>query len=540
MSWNLADLVEQVTDALPTVEAVVSGAIRWTYAELDERAERAARLLADRGVEAGDHVGLALGNGPVFLELLLGAFKLRAVPVNLNVRYTAEELRYLVDDADLVGVVHEADLAETVAEATEGAARVGWLLAASGGGGPSRYEEALAAGPAPSRPVRPDRSGDDPYLLYTGGTTGLPKGVEWRHHDLLVAALGGGNPGGPPVVDQADLVANAAAVAGRTRCLPASPFVHGTAQWTALSTLLSGGTVVVDPSPGLDPASLWDLVEGEAVTHLIIVGDAFARPLADALDAAPDRWDLSHLLVVVSGGAVLSRAGRRGLLAHLPGAVVVDGYGTSETGGQGNLAAWPGQPEDRPAGRFSVGEDTAVLDDDLRPVEPGSGRVGRLARRRHVPIRYRNDPERTARTFPTVDGVRWAVPGDLATVEEDGTVTLLGRGSSSINSGGEKVHPIEVEAVLKDHPDVFDAVVVGVPDVRWGERVAAAVQLRPGSPLAEGLAPLEDHCRRHLAGFKVPRTVVVVDRLVRLSTGKPDHAWTRAVVAAAPGPGSSR
>jgi acyl-CoA synthetase (AMP-forming)/AMP-acid ligase II len=525
MTWNLGDLFEQVADALPASEAVVCGPLRLTFADLDRRANRLAAVFAAKGIGPGDHIGLALTNGTPYLEAMLAAFKLRAVPVNVNFRYTAEELHYLFDDAHLAGVLHDAERLASVEAAAAAATVVPWLLAVGGPGEPSAYEDALAAA-SDARPQVAGRSGDDRYLLYTGGTTGLPKGVEWRHEDVLHGALGGGNPGAEPVTEPAELVANAVATAGRTRCLPASPFTHGTAHWMAFSTLFAGGTVVIAPEAGLVVDHLWDLVEREAVTLLVIVGDAFARPLADALDAEPDRWDLSHLLVVISGGAVLSPSARNGLLAHLPGAVVVDGYGTSETGGQGNMAAWPGQPaRSSMLPRFSVGDDTAVLDDRFQPVRPGRGQVGRLARRGHIPIGYWGDPERTARTFPVVDGVRWAVPGDLAMVEADGAITLLGRGSASINSGGEKVFPDEVEATLKEHPAVFDAVVVGIDDERWGQRVAAVVQLRPGSGIDADV--LVEHCRAHLAGFKVPRKVLLVDDLVRRASGKPDYAWVR-------------
>ncbi len=537
MSWNLGDLFEGVVDALPEAEAVVCGPVRLTFADLDQRANRLAHFFMARGVEAGDHIGLALSNGHPYLEAMLAAFKLRAVPVNVNYRYTAEELKYLFDDAGLVGVLHDPGIGPAVAAASTAARRRPWTVAVGAPGRPSALEQALATVRSGERPRVPGRSGDDRYLLYTGGTTGMPKGVEWRHQDVLAAALGGGNPGGEPVTNPRELVANAVASAGRTRCLPASPFTHGTAHWMGFSTLFGGGTVVIDPAPGLRVEPVWDLVEGEAVTLLVIVGDAFARPLADALNREPDRWDLSHLLLVLSGGAVLSPLARNDLLAHLPGTVMVDSYGTSETGGQASYATWPGQAHRSPGrSRFAPNQETAVLDRVLRPVAPGSGQVGWLARRGHLPLGYRNDPGRSAKVFPTVDGVRWALPGDLATVEADGSMTLLGRGSSSINSGGEKVFPIEVEAALKEHPEVFDAVVVGVDDERWGQRVAAVVQLRPGS----GVSPpdLTEHCRGRLAGFKVPRLVVLVEDLVRLPSGKPDYPWTRSALAA-PDPGAS-
>jgi acyl-CoA synthetase (AMP-forming)/AMP-acid ligase II len=310
--------------------------------------------------------------------------------------------------------------------------------------------------------------------------------------------------------------------------------MHGSAHWMALSTLFTGGSIVIDVEAGFDPARVWRLVADERVTFLVIVGDAFARPLVDALAGAAGRWDLSSLTVILSGGAVLSPAVKDALLAELPGCLVVDGFGASETGGQGQMVAVPGAAGTNP--RFSMDDYTTVLDDDLRPVEPGSGVVGRLARRGRVPLGYYKDEAKSAATFPVVDGVRWAVPGDLATVEADGTITVFGRGSVSINTGGEKVHPEEVEAALKAHPAVFDAVVVGVSDERWGQRVAAVVQLRAGAGVeAPTVEELAAHARTTLAGYKVPRSVVVVDEIVRSPSGKADYRWARATAEGSPG-----
>ncbi|MBP7628990.1 MAG: AMP-binding protein [Acidimicrobiales bacterium] len=515
-SWNLGDLFEAVADAVPDREAVVTPQRRLTYAPLEDRTNRLAHVLERAGVGPGDHVALVLRNGNEYLEAMFAAFKLRAVPVNVNTRYTADELEYLLGDAPPVAVVVEPDRRARVDAAL---VHLGLTPAVIERG--RDYEDRLAASSG-ERP-RVERSGDDRYVLFTGGTTGLPKGVVWRHEDLLFGALGGGNPGGDPVTSPDEVVDIARA--GHTRCLPASPFTHGTAHWTALSTLLRGGTVLVDTGEHFDAARLWTLAEAERAGILVIVGDAFARPLADALAAHPDRWDLTELVVVLSGGAVLSPTVRTELLDHLPWTVVVDGYGTSETGGQGQMPVFSGQATG-PATRFHVDEDTAVLDDAGRPAPPGSGLVGRLARKGRIPLGYLGDQQATADTFVELHGQRWAVPGDLARVEADGSITLLGRGSQSINSGGEKVFPEEVEKVLKGHPGVFDAVVVGIPHDRFGEQVAAVVQPRAGVPI--DLDDLERHTRAHLADFKVPRRVALVDELIRRPTGKPDLVWARA------------
>jgi acyl-CoA synthetase (AMP-forming)/AMP-acid ligase II len=518
-SFNLADLFRVVAGAVPAREAVVDGSRRFTYGELDDRVRRLATVLLDAGVRPGEHVGLYLHNSSVYLEGMLAAFLVRAVPVNINYRYVADELRYLFDDADLVALLHEPEYAATVADVRDAVPGLRFTLARG-----DDYEAALA-GAAPLDPADvAGRSGDDHYILYTGGTTGLPKGVLWRHEDIFFAALGGG--GQPPIAHPDELADRAPR--GRTRMLPACPFMHGSAHWMALSALFTGGCVVIDAGAGFDAARTWQLVADEGVTYLVIVGDAFARPLVEARSAGPP-VDLSSLTVILSGGAILSPTVKDALLEALPGCLVVDGFGASETGGQGSMVAVPGAAGAHP--RFTMDAQTTVLDDDLRPVEPGSGVVGRLARRGRVPLGYYKDPAKTAATFPVVDGERWAVPGDLATVEDDGTITIFGRGSVSINTGGEKVHPEEVESALKGHPAVFDAVVVGVPDDRWGQRVAAVVQLREDAP-APTIDELAAHTRGSLAGYKVPRSVVVVDEIVRSPSGKADYRWARATAEA--------
>ncbi|QYG93369.1 AMP-binding protein [Iamia sp. SCSIO 61187] len=528
-SWNLADLFEGVVDRVGGREAVVAGRSRLTFAALDDRADRLAAVLAEHGVGPGDRVGVALRNGHEHLEALLAAYKLRAIPFNVNYRYTAAEMTYLLGDARPRVVLHGPDLGATVDPAVAALRAEGDEVTALVGRG-GAHEARLAAAPA-GRPDPTGRSGDDRYLLYTGGTTGMPKGVEWRHEDILFAALGAGRGAAVLAGTEPDVPATPTELVdraheGRARAVTASPLIHGTAQWVALGTLLAGGTVVTLPSSTFVAEDLWDLVVAERASLVVIVGDAFGRPLADALAAHPQRWSLDDLVAVVSGGAVLSPAVRAELTAHLPWIAVVDGYGASETGGQGNAIAWPGQAA-MPAARFPLGDHTAVLDDDLEPLIPGidTGRIGVIARRGHIPLGYRNDPELTAATFPIVGGERWAIPGDLGRVEADGTVTLLGRGASSINTGGEKVFPDEVEAVLKAHPAVFDAAVVGVPDERWGERVVAVIAPRRGRALVAD--DLDAHCREHLAAFKVPRRIVTVDEVRRLPSGKTDHAWVR-------------
>jgi acyl-CoA synthetase (AMP-forming)/AMP-acid ligase II len=545
VEFNVADLLERVADTVPDHLALVCGPRRLTYADFDARANRLAHVLHANGVGAGDHVALYLYNSTEYLEGMLAAFKIRAVPINVNYRYVEEELQYLLDDADAVAVVFHREFASKLAAIRPNLPRLRTFLAVDDGHHPHDihdgihdgieavdYEDALAAA-SPVRDFAP-RSADDLYLLYTGGTTGMPKGVMWRHVDLFFGAMAGAGGGGTPIATPEEIEERCRQP--RTRCVPICPFMHGTAHWMAFSSLFMGGCVIIPSEHRLDPIALWRLVEREQANYVVIVGDAFARPLLEALDSPEGRdIDASSLQVVLSGGAVLSPSLKRAFVERLPSLLVVDGYGASETGGQGQSVVVAGG-EVPSAPRFRVGDDTRVLGPDLRPAAVGV--VGRLARRGHIPIGYYNDPVKTAETFPVVDGVRWAVPGDHAVVEADGTITLLGRGSVSINTGGEKVYPEEVESVLKAHADVFDALVVGVADDRWGERVVAIVQSRhePGKArTTPGLDVLQEHCREHLAGYKLPREIVLVDTIERSPSGKPDYRWARTVATHAPG-----
>jgi acyl-CoA synthetase (AMP-forming)/AMP-acid ligase II len=347
--------------------------------------------------------------------------------------------------------------------------------------------------------------------------------VVWRHEDVFFAAMGGGRRGGDPITSPGEILERVADEPSRV--LLVSPLVHGTAHWFAFLSLFAGNTVVLTDDPTFVPERVLALIDEESVSYLVLVGDAFAAPLLDAVAADPDRWDLTSLTVVISGGATLSPSIRRQLLDRMPWVIVVDSYGTSETGGQGSRMYSTGMHVGDGPARFEPNEQTAVLDDDLRPVAPGSDVVGRVARRGHIPLGYLGDDEATAAAFPVVDGVRWALTGDQATVGDDGTIVFLGRGSSTINSGGEKIHPEEVEAVLREHPAVLDALVVGVPDERWGERVAAVVAVRAAHEVSAG--ELTHHCRSRLAGFKTPRQVAFVDRVQRSESGKPDYRWAR-------------
>jgi acyl-CoA synthetase (AMP-forming)/AMP-acid ligase II len=477
-------------------------------------------------------VGLQLYNGSEYLEGMLAAYKLRAVPININYHYIAGELQYLYNDADLVAVVTHQAFAPDVAAVTGQAAKLRHVFCVADDSGAAidpafhDYEEALANN-SDRRDFTP-RDSDDIYIVYTGGTTGMPKGVMWHHRDIFFGAMGGGD------LDQSrGPIKTPAELAGRIgdtapAALPAPPFMHAAAQWAALSLLFAGGKIVIPAQGRFDPTAIWQSVDDEAVNLLIIVGDAMATPLADTLEASQGRWSGVSLLAIASGGALFSPTTKARLIALMPNCFIVDGLGSSETGVMGNKISAGEAGEREP--RFMVNESTIVLDDDNHKVEPGSGVVGRIARRGHVPIGYYNAPEKSANTFIEVDGERWAIPGDLASVEADGRILLLGRGSVSINSGGEKIFPEEVESVVKEHPDVLDAVVVGLADERFGEQVVAVCQTRSGAPLE--LEILRDFCRGKLAGYKIPRSVVCLDKIKRSPAGKADYPWARQVAQA--------
>jgi acyl-CoA synthetase (AMP-forming)/AMP-acid ligase II len=526
MEFNIADLFESLVDVVPDRPAIVSGDTRLTFRELDERANRVAHALRERGVKPGEHVGLYLFNGVEFLECMLGAFKIRAVPVNINYRYVEEELAYLCSNADLVALVHQREFVPLVEAVREKVPTLRTIVAVGPGTelvrGGLDYASFVSAGSGERR-FEP-RSGKDLYVIYTGGTTGMPRGVMWRHEDVFFAGLQGGNPGGPAIERPEEL---AELVGGREESLtffPAAPFIHGAAQWAALIGLFGGGKVVVAPGRSFDAKLACRLIDEEKVNTMTFVGDAMARPMVDALRELGGAVDMSSLMVIASAGAVLSDSVRDDLQELVPHTMILNSFGATEVGHSGTVypSGDPAAPN-RPT--FFMDETCTVFGDDMKPVTPGSGVVGKLARSGRLPVGYYKDPTKTAATFVEVDGKRWAIPGDLATVETDGRITVFGRGAVCINSGGEKIFPEEVEAALKAHPGVLDAVVVGVPDERWGQRVAAVVQPRVGADIT--LQALDAHCRARIAGYKIPRQLRIVEQVVRHPSGKPDYGWAK-------------
>lgn len=537
MEFNIADLMECVADAVPTREAVVCRDQRRTYAELDERTTRLAHGLRSAGVGIGDHVGLYLRNSVEHIEVMLACYKARAVPINVNYRYVADELRYVCDDADLVALFHDAETVAPV-DAVRSATLLTTVVVGS-----DDYERLVTSG-SPTRDLGP-RSPDDHYVLYTGGTTGRPKGVVWRQEDMFFGGLGSGNPGGPPITAPEQIATSVLEnPAQRLRPFLASddstvtqfvslalgPLMHASGQWSALGTLLGGGKVVLYGESHVEMERVLDLIERERVNACNLVGDASARPMLAALTDQTGRWDLSSLRLLGSGGSILSGDAKDALMAALPSVVaIVEGIGSSESPAQA-VAVTRRDGTRSESLTFVAKADTIVVDETtLRPVIPGTAVVGRLATRGRVPLGYHKDPQRSARTFVTIDGDRWSLPGDMATIDTDGTVHLLGRGAMCINTGGEKVYPEEVEATLKNHWAVSDAVVLGVPDERFGQRVVAVIAVADGQP-APDLETLQAHCRAHLAGYKVPRGVHVVPEILRTPAGKADYGWARGVL----------
>ncbi|MEU5558620.1 acyl-CoA synthetase [Streptomyces globisporus] len=538
MEYNLADLFESVVDAVPDREALLyvdhpgTGAERrLTYAELDAGANRVAHHLTDAGIRPGEHLGLHLYNGVEYLQTVLGALKARIVPVNVNYRYVEEELVYLYRDADLAALVFDGEFDERVAAAAPQApglrhlVRVG-AAAPTAGPGPAAvpFAEAEASG-SPDRGFA-RRSADDQFIIYTGGTTGMPKGVMWRQEDLFFSGLGGGAPTGEPVKTPRELAERVAAGGDGITFFPTPPLMHGTSTLTAFIGFNFGQRVVVHRK--FVPEEVLRTIEKEKVTSVSLVGDAMLRPLIDCLKGSLRGTDCSSLFSVSSSGAIMSDSVRAEFQALVPTVLLLNNFGSSESGFNGTATADSG-PEK--GFRVQVNARTAVVDPvTYEPVSPGE--PGRIAQRGHVPLGYYNDPAKTAETFFHRGDERWVLLGDMATVDADGIVTVLGRGSQCINTGGEKVYPEEVEQALKSHADVYDALVAGVPDERWGNRVAAVIQLREGAD-ALTLDAVQAHCRTRLAGYKIPRVLVLADRIQRSPSGKADYRWAKAVAAGA-------
>jgi fatty-acyl-CoA synthase len=525
--WNYADVWEAVADHLADAPALTHGARTLRWGELDRRADGLAQWLLDHGVERQDKVALYLANCPEYLEATFAAFKVSLVPINTNYRYADAELAYLWDNADAVAVVFHGAFAERAGRVRDQVPRVRSWLWVDDGSGPCPewavpYEDAVSTQTAGRVRAPWGRGPDDLLMLYTGGTTGMPKGVMWRQDDLFARMNAAGFRRYDQEAGIADVHAQLTTGTRGMTTLPACPLMHGTGCFSAMESLSEGGRVVTLASRQFDPVELLDTVEREQVNGLVIVGDAFAKPILAALDDHPGRWDLTSLVGMISSGVMWSEETKQGLLKHHPGMLLVDAFSSSEALGMGSSVS-SGTGAARTA-RFTLGPEVRVLDADDRDVVPGSGAVGVLALGGRIPVGYYKDETKSASTFRVIDGVRYSVPGDFAEVAEDGTIHLLGRGSVCINTGGEKVYPEEVEEAVKTFDGVVDAVAVGIPNERFGEEIVAVVELAPGVP-GDTVAPeaVIEHVKAQLASYKAPKRVRVVETIGRSPSGKVDY-----------------
>jgi acyl-CoA synthetase (AMP-forming)/AMP-acid ligase II len=530
MEFNLADLFEHAVDHFGDREYLVCDGQRRTYREMEERANRLAHHLAAQGVGAGDHVGIYASNSVEWVETLWAVFKLRAVWVNINYRYVEDELRYLFDNADLKALVYQRQYAPRVAGVLGAMPLLRHTIVIEDGSdedtsriGSVAYEDAIAGG-SPERDFEP-RSGSDHYILYTGGTTGLPKGVVWRHEDVFMALGGGIDPMTNVRAERPEFMVEKAKAGVPLTFLPIAPLMHGATQWAVMGQSFLGNRVVLMGK--FDARRVWELVQEEKINSLMITGDAMARPLIEELARPDATFDVSSLYLLTSSAATFSPSVKDQFFVRFPNLMMIDAIGSSESGNNGMVMVQAGQTEMKGGPTVSKIGMTVVLDDHGKPVEAGSEVVGKIARAGDIPLEYYKDPKKTAETFVVYDGVRYAMPGDYAMVEPDGRITLLGRGSVSINSGGEKIFPEEVEAAVKSHPAVFDCTVVGVPDPRWGERVSAVVEFRQG--VEATLEEIQHHCRTKIASYKIPKSLLRVEYIVRSPSGKPDYRWAKRV-----------
>ena len=531
LHFNIADLFELVADAVGEREALVCGDARLRYADIEQRANRLAHFLAAHGVGTGDKVGLYLYNCNEYLEGMLACFKIRAVPVNVNYRYVDDELEYMFRNADMVACVHHREFGPHITAVKARAPTLKLLVAVEDDSGApietgtTPYERALELG-SPARDFA-ERSDEDLFILYTGGTTGSPKGVMWPHKDVFFAAMGGGghfHPAGP-IKEPEDIVVRVTEGYPITG-MALAPLMHGACWWYACIQLLAGNRLVLNAHRSLDGVQVWDIMEREKVNALTIVGDAMAMPLLDALNANPGRWDLSAVFNVGSGGAVFSESKQANFRKHFPNVFITNSFGSSESGQMGMDSGERKGSDGNGLGNVARSAFMDVIvEAELR--HAGAGEMGIFARSGHIPSGYYNDPVKTAKTFVEVDGKRWLLTGDSARLEADGSITVFGRGSNCINSGGEKIFPEEVEQALKAHPQVFDALVIGTPDERWGQQVTAVIAARDGS--RPTLESLQDEARKHIAGYKVPRELHIVGEVPRAPSGKPDYGRAREI-----------
>lgn len=527
LNWNLGNILDELGNVLgPDDPALIHGDRVISWPEMTTRSNRLARELLQRGAEHGDKVGFYLRNQPEYMEGLAACFKARLVHVNVNYRYLDDELHYIFDNSDATVVFYDADFEDNVARVRPRLPKVKiWVRIGGNGDAPDwavNYE--ALANEGDGGPLGIERSGDDMLFLYTGGTTGMPKGVMWTHAIWRQASLEALAAAGGDVPDTMAKHVAAALETGRlVRQIPACPLMHGTGLFTAMGAMVNGGCIVtLQNNKSLDVEEIWTTVQNNGVTNMAIVGDAFAKPMLRELDENPDKYDISSMLVMVSSGVMWSMEVKQGLIKHMPQVALMDSFGASEAVGFGtSVTTAEGVSQ---TSKFQIGGSCKVFTEDDREVQPGSGERGFIARGGAVPLGYYKDEAKTAATYKTIDGVRYAIPGDWCTVEADGTLTLIGRGSNCINTAGEKVFPEEVEEALKEHSAVKDALVVGLPDEKWGSAVTAVVSLDGDADETV----LKDFVRTRLAAYKSPKRILFKDDLGRAANGKADYKSIKA------------
>jgi acyl-CoA synthetase (AMP-forming)/AMP-acid ligase II len=534
MEFNAADIFEGVVDRVPDREAIVHGSTRLTYKELDARSNKAANALKKLGIKKGSHIGIYAFNCVEWLEIMLGAYKLCAIPININYRYVEEELKYLIDNADMEAIFYHKQFSNKLENIKSHLPLLKDFICIEDDAGEddvidkSFNFEDLIANEDESR-LDVDRSGDDKYILYTGGTTGMPKGVVWRMEDVLMTLGGGIDAVTGEKYPTPEAFADKC-LQDQTIALALAPFMHGGAQWQSFNSFFSGWKLIINDQISFDADYVWEVVAKEKVMNLTIMGDAMGRPLCDALPRAIEKGlDLSSLFVLSSTASVFSASIKDTILEYLPNLFLIDAVGSSETGATGvNIHTKDGKLKDSGGGpKFTKPNFSEILNLDTKEVIPPSDTetIGYLARKGHVPVAYYKDEEKSKKTFIEVGGVRYSIPGDMAKYEEDGQMTLLGRGSVSINSGGEKIFPEEVEMALKAHPNIFDCLVVGVKDDRWGQKVVAVIQRRRNDELS--LDDIKDVASKYIASYKMPKEIVFSELIERAPSGKPNYQWAQ-------------
>jgi len=534
MEFNAADIFEGVVDRVPDREAIVHGSTRLTYKELDARSNKAANALKKLGIKKGSHIGIYAFNCVEWLEIMLGAYKLCAIPININYRYVEEELKYLIDNADMEAIFYHKQFSNKLENIKTHLPLLKNFICIEDNSGEddvidkSFNFEDLIANEDESR-LDVDRSGDDKYILYTGGTTGMPKGVVWRMEDVLMTLGGGIDAVTGEKYPTPEAFADKC-LQDQTIALALAPFMHGGAQWQSFNSFFSGWKLIINDQISFDADYVWEIVAKEKVMNLTIMGDAMGRPLCDALPRAIEKGlDLSSLFVLSSTASVFSASIKDTILEYLPNLFLIDAVGSSETGATGvNIHTKDGKLKDSGGGpKFTKPNFSEILNLDTKEVIPPSDTktIGYLARKGHVPVAYYKDEEKSKKTFIEVGGVRYSIPGDMAKYEEDGQMTLLGRGSVSINSGGEKIFPEEVEMALKAHPNIFDCLVIGVKDDRWGQKVVAVIQRRENDELS--LDDIKEVASKYIASYKMPKEIVFSELIERAPSGKPNYQWAQ-------------